>query len=152
MTSLEQRIKTLLGVGENLLPNTLDEFEKQILSNMNLGEFLRKPQAGIIVQATSLRAVPTHKPRYKNKDDFPFDRWQNSFIFEGTPVMISHFSSDGRYAHIQGPFVYGWIDTRSVGLVSDSMRKRILSFESYRFQIRILSPYLIRINGCLMRV
>lgn len=62
MASLEQRIKTLLGVGENLLPNTLDEFE-EILSNMNLGEFLRKPQAGIIVQATSVRAVPTHKPR-----------------------------------------------------------------------------------------
>ena len=139
MASLEQRIKTLLGVGENLLPNTLDEFE-EILSNMNLGEFLRKPQAGIIVQATSVRAVPTHKPRYKNKDDFPFDRWQNSFIFEGTPVMISHFSSDGRYAHIQGPFVYGWIDTRSVGLVSDSMRKRILSFESYKIPNRDFIP------------
>ncbi|MCI5787511.1 MAG: SH3 domain-containing protein [Helicobacter trogontum] len=139
ITSLKQKINALLGIGENLMPNTLEEFE-QILSNMNLQDFLRKPRAGIIVQATSVRAVPTNKPRYKSKDDFPFDRWQNSFIFEGTPVMISHFSSDGRYAHIQGPFVYGWVDTRSVGLVSDSMRKKILSFESYKIPNKDFVP------------
>lgn len=139
IASLEQRVKTLLGVGENLMPNTISEFE-QILANMNLQNFLQNPQIGIIVQATSVRAVPTYKPRYKNKDDFPFDRWQNSFIFEGTPVMISHFSSDGRYAHIQGPFVYGWIDTRSVGLVSDSMKRKILSFDAYKIPTKDFIP------------
>ena len=139
MASLEQKINSLLGVGENLMPNTIDEFET-ILANMNLQDFLRNPQIGIIVHATSVRAVPTHKPRYKNKDDFPFDRWQNSFIFEGTPVMISHFSVDGRYAHIQGPFVYGWIDTRNVGLVSDSMRRKILSFDYYKIPTKDFIP------------
>lgn len=136
---LEQKLNALLGVGENLMPNTAAEFEA-ILTNMNLQEFLRNPQIGIIVQATSVRAVPTYKPRYKNKSDFPFDRWQNSFIFEGTPVMISHFSADGRYAHIQGPFVYGWVDTRSVGLVSDSMRAKILSFSDYKIPTKDFIP------------
>lgn len=136
---LEQKIKTLLGVGENLMPNTIDEFE-DILTNMNLKDFLRQPQAGIIVRATSVRAVPTYKPRYKNKNDFPFDRWQISFMFEGTPVMISHFSSDGRYAHIRGPFVYGWIDARNVGLISDSMRDKILSFEDYKIPNKDFIP------------
>ncbi len=139
ITSLQQKIKILLGVGENLMPNTLDEFT-EILANMNLQAFLRNPQMGIIVHATAVRAVPTHKPRYKNKDDFPFDRWQNSFIFEGTPVMISHFSSDGRYAHIQGPFVYGWIDTRNVALVSESMRHKILSFNAYKIPNKDFIP------------
>lgn len=139
IASLEQKIKALLGVGENLMPNSIGEFET-IITNMNLQDFLQNPKIGIIVQATSVRAVPTYKPRYKSKDDFPFDRWQNSFIFEGTPVMISHFSADGRYAHIQGPFIYGWVDTRSVALVSDSMKRKILSFDSYKIPTKDFIP------------
>lgn len=131
IADLESKITRLLGVGENLLPNTLEEFSN-IIENMNLNAFLKAPKTGIITQAGFVRAVPTHKPRYKNKDDFPFDRWQNSFIFEGTPVMITHFSRDGRFVHIQAPFVYGFIDTRNVALVDNSMRSKILNFADYK--------------------
>ncbi len=146
--TLQNKINALLGVGENLMPNTLDEFE-YIVDNMNLDAFLKEPQIGIVVNATSVRAVPTHKPRYKNKDDFPFDRWQVSSIFEGTPVMISHFSKDKRYAHIQGPFVYGWIDARSVAFVSDSMKRKILKFETYKVPNKDFIPIIDRNNWVL---
>lgn len=139
LLTLEKKINNLLGVGENLLPNKLDEFA-EILQNMNLGAFLQNPQPAIIVNATAVRAVPTHKPRYKNKDDFPFDRWQNSFIFEGTPVMISHFSLDGRYAHIQGPFVYGWVDTRNVALIDKNLREKLINFNTYKTPIQDSIP------------
>ncbi|MWV61233.1 hypothetical protein DCO58_10695 [Helicobacter saguini] len=131
IADLEAKITRLLGVGENLLPNNLEEFS-YIVENMNLSAFLKAPKTGIITQAGFVRAVPTHKPRYKSKDDFPFDRWQNSFIFEGTPVMITHFSRDGRFAHVQAPFVYGFIDVRNVALVDNSMRSKILKFEDYK--------------------
>ncbi len=139
INSLENKIKNLLGMGENLMPNTLDEF-LEILDNMNLDSFLTNPQIGIIINATSVRAVPTNKPRYKSKDDFPFDRWQISFIFEGTPIVISHFSKDKKYAHIQGPFVYGWVDSRSIAFVSNSMKRKILDFESYKIPNKDFVP------------
>ncbi|RDU64962.1 hypothetical protein CQA53_07170 [Helicobacter didelphidarum] len=139
IANLEKKIESLLGVGENLLPNKLEEFST-LLENMNLGAFLQNPQPAIIVRATAVRAVPTHKPRYKNKGDFPFDRWQNSFIFEGTPAMITHFSTDGRYAHIQSPFVYGWVDTRSIALVDNSMRNKILRIDDYKIPNKDFIP------------
>lgn len=139
IANLQNKVNMLLGVGENLLPNTIEEFAS-ILENMNLSAFLQNPQPAIIVNATAVRAVPTYKPRYKNKNDFPFDRWQNSLIFEGTPVMISHFSKDGRYAHIQGPFVYGWVDVRNVAFVDSSLRTKMLHFEHYKIPNRDFIP------------
>lgn len=131
ITDLESKVKRLLGVGENLLPYSVDEFAG-FIDNMNLSAFLQSPKTGIITHAGFIRAVPTYKPRYKSKDDFPFDRWQNSLVFEGTPVMITHFSKDKRYAHVQTPFVIGWIDARNVALVDNSMRNKILKFDDYK--------------------
>ena len=128
---LEHKINALLGVGENLLPNSLEEFQ-YIANNMNIESYMKRPQIAIITQATSIRVVPTDKPRYKNKNDFPFDRWQNSFLFEGTPVIITHFSKDGRFAHVRAPFVYGFVDSRNLAFVDDNLRRQILSFSDYK--------------------
>ncbi|RAX51701.1 SH3 domain-containing protein [Helicobacter sp. 10-6591] len=45
-------------------------------------------------------------PKFSKKTGYPFDRWQNSLIFAGTPVLITHFDTSLRFAHIQAGFVF----------------------------------------------
>ncbi len=139
VANLEKKITILLGIGENLMPNTLEEF-REIIDNMNLDSFLKNPQKAIVIKASSIRGVPTNKPRYKNINDFPFDRWQYSFVFEGTPVVITHFSKDGRFAHVQGPYVSGWIDTRAIALVDRNLERVILQFTDYKIPNKDFIP------------
>ncbi|TLE00659.1 hypothetical protein LS73_004335 [Helicobacter muridarum] len=139
ISELENKINSLLGVGENLMPNTLEEFSN-IIDNMNISEFLKNPKNAIVIEATSIRGVPSNKPRYKNASDFPFDRWQYSLVFEGTPLAITHFSKDGRFAHVQAPYVLGWIDTRNIAFVDKNTQRKILQFEDYKIPNKDFVP------------
>lgn len=131
IASLESKVNFLLGFGENLLPNTIDDFIN-IIDDMNLEDFNKSLQMAIVTTSSSIRAVPSLKPRYKSKNNFPFDRWQNSFVFEGTPLLITHFSRTGRFAHVKSPFVYGWIEVKNIAFVDNSMKLKILAFKNYK--------------------
>ena len=106
------------GFGENLLPNSLD-FTQRIYQDMEIDTYPNAKTKAIIVRESDVRAVPTDKPYFKSKDGYPFDRWQNSRIFAGTPVLITHFDSTKQWAHIQTNFVYGWVRVDDLAYISD---------------------------------
>lgn len=112
------------GFGENRLPNS-KEFTQEILDSMDIAHYPSAAQKAIITQATNVRVVPSEKMRFDTEDDFPFDQWQNSWIFSGTPVLITHYDKTKRWAHIQSGFVSGWILVSSVALVDEKQIARL---------------------------
>lgn len=112
------------GFGENRLPNS-KEFTQEILESMDIAHYPSVAQKAIITQATNVRVVPSEKMRFDTEDDFPFDQWQNSWIFAGTPVLITHYDTTKRWAHIESGFVAGWILVNSVGLIDEKQIARL---------------------------
>ena len=92
---------------------------------MDIAHYPSVAQKAIITQATNVRVVPSEKMRFDTEDDFPFDQWQNSWIFAGTPVLITHYDTTKRWAHIESGFVAGWILVNSVGLVDEKQIARL---------------------------
>ncbi len=110
-----------LGFGENLLPYTID-FIDNIKQEMNLESFPNTKQPAIITRSTNLRVVPTHKPRFLDPklpgEGFPFDTWQNSSIYAGTPILITHYSQSKEWAFVESGFVSGWVSVLDIALLN----------------------------------
>ena len=81
---------------------------KRIIETTNFSKYNSKSYYAITTTNAQIRNLPTNKPFYKNPslagEGFPFDYLQNSRIHVNTPVLISHYTSDGSWAFVQNPF------------------------------------------------
>lgn len=133
------------GYGENLRKNSLKS-TKAIWDDMDIGTYPNAKIKAIIVNETNIRAAPTDMPRfnsnkgYPTSQSYPFDRWQNSLVFSGTPVLITHLSKSKQWAHIQTEFVCGWVRIEDLAYVSDKDITKIMSAKRY------IMPYTDGIN------
>ncbi|WP_394908420.1 NlpC/P60 family N-terminal domain-containing protein [uncultured Helicobacter sp.] len=127
---IRQSLLKSRGWGENLKPYSLSEGQK-ILDSMQLDLYPSAKQKAIITRNTHIRAVPSVLPKFSKRDGYPFDRWQNSLIFSGTPVLVTHYDTSRRFVHIESAFVYGWVEAHDVAFVGEEDAKRIMSWESY---------------------
>ncbi|PAF50816.1 SH3 domain-containing C40 family peptidase [Helicobacter sp. 13S00477-4] len=118
------------GYGENLKKNSL-EYTKAIYEDMDIQNYPSVAIKAIITSDTSVRAVPTDKPRYSSPSGYPFDRWQNSLIFQGTPVLITHYDKTKQWAHIQSSFVYGWVRINDIAYIHQKDIDYLLSLKNY---------------------
>lgn len=118
------------GFGEHLQANT-PAYTKDILDSMQIESYPSRADKAIITTTTSVRAVPTNKPMFNKPSGYPFDRWQNSLIFIGTPVLITHTSKDKSWLHIQSGFVYGWVESEHVATLTEQQIKDIKGFKDY---------------------
>ena len=116
--------------GENLQEINPQE-AKKLIDSMNLSSYPNHNQKAIITTTTAVRAVPTNKPLFNKPSGYPFDRWQNSLIFAGTPVLITHMSKDKSWVHIQSGFVYGWIESHHFATLTQEQVKEIQSYTRY---------------------
>ncbi|WP_334082060.1 NlpC/P60 family N-terminal domain-containing protein, partial [Helicobacter typhlonius] len=116
--------------GENLQEISSQE-AKELIDSMNLNSYPNQNQNAIITTTTSVRAVPTNKPLFNKPNGYPFDRWQNSLIFAGTPVLITHMSKDKSWVHIQSSFVYGWIESQHLATLTQEQVKEIQGYAHY---------------------
>lgn len=89
------------------------------------------PNAGfpaISVANTSLRVLPTDKPAFydfsKAGEGFPFDYMQNSALWAGTPVFVSHISADKAWFLCESRFAAGWVPARDLALVDNEFMDR----------------------------
>lgn len=119
-----------LGYGENLKPIDAKMTQK-ILQDMQIPLYPSVAQMAIVIKDSDVRAVPSVHPRLSKPSGFPFDRWQNSMIFYGTPVLITHFDKSKRFAHIQTEFVYGWIEVSHLAFVSAKQAKQLASMKDF---------------------
>ena len=108
--------------GPNLLRLSASQV-KAVVANARLDEFPSRAEYGIAIRNTSLRALPSAEPFYfdfrKAGEGYPFDYNQNSAVWAGTPLFLTHVSKDGRFVGAESPYTCGWIDARDVAAVDE---------------------------------
>ncbi|WP_305873263.1 SH3 domain-containing C40 family peptidase [Helicobacter pylori] len=127
------------GYGEDLKPNA-KAFNDELIKSMDIEHYPSAKIKAIVVRDSDVRAVPTNKPYYLSQKGYPFDRYQNSLIFQGTPVLITHFNLDKTYAHIQSSFVYGWIKVSDLAYMHDKDIELLTKLKSYVMPIKDKIP------------
>ncbi|SFV50800.1 FIG00545237: hypothetical protein [hydrothermal vent metagenome] len=98
------------------------------INNANFSQLNSVHQRGITTRHVDVRALPTTSAFYHNPkkvgEGFPFDYNQNSSYHINTPLYISHYSLDRRWAFVRGSTTYGWIQTSGLAVVDNSFIKR----------------------------
>ncbi|WQS45930.1 SH3 domain-containing protein [Helicobacter pylori] len=127
------------GYGEDLKPNA-KVFNDELIKSMDIEHYPSAKIKAVVVRDSDVRAVPTNKPYYLSQKGYPFDRYQNSLIFQGTPVLITHFNLDKTYAHIQSSFVYGWIKVSDLAYMHDKDIELLTKLKNYVMPIKDKIP------------
>ncbi|BCZ17079.1 Putative lipoprotein [Helicobacter sp. NHP19-003] len=118
-----------VGYDKNLQPYSLEKLQ-EILKDMDIPHYPSVGLRAVVIADANVRAVPSDAPYYL-KDGQPFDRWQNSLIFAGTPVLITHYNKAKTYAHIQSSFVFGWVRLDKLAAISSEQMQTFLHFKHY---------------------
>jgi cell wall-associated NlpC family hydrolase len=69
---------------------------------------------GLVVHRADLRTFPTLLRAYRSADDHDIDRFQETALFPGTPVVIAHESQDGGWWFVVSPLYAAWVEKRFI--------------------------------------
>ncbi|WP_187857577.1 SH3 domain-containing protein [Helicobacter pylori] len=127
------------GYGEDLKPNA-KALNDALIKSMDIKHYPSVKIKAVVARDSNVRAAPTDKPYYRSQKGYPFDRYQNSLIFQGTPVLITHFNTDKTYAHIQSSFVYGWIKVSDLAYMHDKDIELLTHLKDYVMPIKDKIP------------
>ena len=67
---------------------------------------------GLVVRRADLRTFPSTLRAYDSADDRDIDRFQESALFPGTPVVIAHESRDKNWWFVVSPLYAAWVEKR----------------------------------------
>ncbi len=73
---------------------------------------------GLVVHRADLRTFPTALRIFSRSGETDIDRFQESALFPGTPVVIAHESRDGRWWFVVSPRYAAWIEKQHVAEAS----------------------------------
>ena len=79
---------------------------------------------GMVVRRADLRAFPTPLRVFHSPDNSDIDRFQESTLFPGDPVVIAHESADGEWYFVVSDRYAAWIEKQ---YVAEGARDRILA-------------------------
>lgn len=127
---IQNSLKKSSGFGENLEANS-PQYTQKILEDMQIEKYPSSPQKAIMIKDANVRAVPSLKPMFSKPDGYPFDRWQNSLIFYGTPVLVTHYDASKRFAHIQTDFVYGWVEVSDLAFLTQAQVQEMIKIKNF---------------------
>lgn len=69
---------------------------------------------GLVVHRAALRMFPTNLRVFSNAGDTDIDRLQESALFPGDPVVITHHSRDGEWLFVVSPRYAAWIEADNI--------------------------------------
>jgi len=130
VADLQSDVLKLKGsYGEDLLKRPDSWLESQV-ENSNWSQLGVLKRAGIIVETADLRKLPTIFPCFADPDapgeGFPFDYLQETQLYLGRPILISHFSKDGKWVFVESSVDgRGWIRASKFGFVSKRDIERV---------------------------
>ena len=111
------------GYGQDGKPYPASWFTR-FVNQCDAGNYPSLALKGIIVRNSNLRVMPTREPFYydpaKPGEGYPFDYFQNSAIWAGTPVFISHVSLDGKWLLAEAGYAWGWVPVEDIAVVDDA--------------------------------
>lgn len=98
-------------------------FEKAII-NANTDAFLSLKQKAIITQTTYLKNIPVStailQDPFKQGEGIPFDYALDSVLNFATPVLISHYTQDKRYAFVKSEVGWGFVSSLHLQTISNA--------------------------------
>ncbi|NID17159.1 SH3 domain-containing protein [Luteibacter yeojuensis] len=72
------------------------------------------PRYGMAVRRSMLRGYPTDLRVFSDADDTDIDRFQESALFPGDPLVTVHTSKDGKWAFVVSPRYAAWVHADDV--------------------------------------
>lgn len=110
------------GYAENLQSYPSSRWA-QLVANCNEKAYPSRVVRAITVRNTSLRMMPTDTPFLLSPslpgEGYPFDQYQNSSLWVGSPVQALHSSADGEWTLVTTPAASGWAKTQDLAEVDD---------------------------------
>jgi len=98
------------------------------IKNANFKNLDSVGQRAITTRHVNVRALPTTRSFYHNPkrvgEGFPFDYNQNSSYYINTPLYLSHYSLDKKWAFVRGSTAYGWIKVSAMAIVDSAFIKK----------------------------
>ena len=108
--------------GPNLLEVPAPALET-VIASAALDSYPSRALRAIAVRNAALRALPSHDPFFHDfrraGEGYPFDYNQNSAVWAGTPLFLTHASLDRRFVAVETPYTCGWIDARDIAFVDE---------------------------------
>jgi cell wall-associated NlpC family hydrolase len=109
------------------------------IKNANFDKLDSVHQRAITTRHCNVHALPTGNPFYrdpkKTGEGFPFDYNQNSSYHINTPLYVSHYSLDKKWAFVRGSAAYGWIHVSSIAIVDSKFIKEFKN-DNYAVVVR----------------
>ncbi len=101
---------------------------RQWMQNSNYKSLNSVAKYAITTRHCNLHAFPMSRAFYRNPkkagEGFPFDYNQNSSYHINTPLFLSHYSLDKKWAFVRGSTAYGWIHISSIAIVDKKFIKQ----------------------------
>ncbi|MCM2264583.1 MAG: SH3 domain-containing protein [Desulfuromonadales bacterium] len=113
------------GYAENLLPIGSARWQ-QLVSSLQRESYPSLARPAITVRNTVCRVFPTARPFFLDPsragEGFPFDYFQNSALWAGTPLLVTHVSVDGAWFFAETGFVAGWLPAQDLAWADEPFR------------------------------
>ena len=115
------------GYAENLQPYPQSRWVHTV-ALQDLAKYPSMSQSAITVRNTSLRVLPSSRPFFLDPaqpgEGYPFDYFQNTALWLGTPLFITHVSLDRAWYYAETAFANGWVRSEDVALADDQFCAR----------------------------
>jgi len=84
---------------------------RQLMQSLDLDSIPEQvtTRYGLALKRTALRKFPTNLRVFSRQGDTDIDRFQESALFPGTPVAVSHRSRDGKWLWVASPNYKAWV-------------------------------------------
>lgn len=82
---------------------------------------------GMVVHRANLRSFPTNTRVFSAPGNTDIDRFQETGVFPGTPVVIAHASSDGDWLFVVSPRYAAWVEKDAI---AEGTRATVLGYAS----------------------
>ena len=113
------------GYSENLLPWPLADWEA-LVAAQRISAYPSLARPAITVRNVDLRVFPTRRPFFRNParpgEGFPFDYFQNSALWAGTPLLVTHRSADGAWYLVEAGLTHGWLPADALAWADEAFR------------------------------
>jgi cell wall-associated NlpC family hydrolase len=114
------------GFGENKLPRDKSWLEGLAAASDQPG-YPSLARKAIAARNTALRVLPTNRPFFfdfeKAGEGYPFDNFQNSAVWAGTPLFVAHATKAGDWLFVEAGYAAGWIPANDLAFVDEAFVK-----------------------------
>ncbi len=104
--------------GSALSKRRLDKLIKNV--NLRALPANQKVEFGLVTVRSALRTFPTNLRVFNQRDNTDIDRFQESALFPGTPVVVLHESKDRQWLFVLTDLYSAWIRKNAVALATRS--------------------------------